>query len=55
MKLNDALQGVNKVFLDTSPIVYYVESVPTFFEIARLVFTWTEVTGCFTGGNCHHF
>ncbi len=39
MKLNDALRGVNKVFLDTSPIVYYVEGVPAFFEVARLVFT----------------
>ncbi|MEH2066577.1 MAG: type II toxin-antitoxin system VapC family toxin [Nostoc sp.] len=39
MKLNDALQGVNKVFLDTSPVIYYVEAVPAFVEVVRGIFT----------------
>jgi predicted nucleic acid-binding protein len=39
MKLSDALQGVNKVFLDTSPVVYYVEAVPAFAEVAKGIFT----------------
>jgi predicted nucleic acid-binding protein len=39
MKLNDALQGVNKVFLDTSPVIYYVEAVPAFAEVVRGIFT----------------
>jgi len=39
MKLSDALQGVNKVFLDTSPVVYYVEGVPAFAEVAKGIFT----------------
>ncbi|WP_229548016.1 type II toxin-antitoxin system VapC family toxin [Nostoc sp. CHAB 5836] len=38
MKLNDALQGVNKVFLDTSPVIYYVEAVPAFAEVVRGIF-----------------
>jgi predicted nucleic acid-binding protein len=39
MKLSDTLQGVNKVFLDTSPVVYYVEAVPAFAEVAKGIFT----------------
>ncbi|MTJ07760.1 type II toxin-antitoxin system VapC family toxin [Anabaena sp. UHCC 0204] len=42
MKLSDALQGVNKVFLDTSPVVYYVEAVPAFAEVAKGIFTLIE-------------
>ncbi len=38
MKLSDALQGVTKVFLDTSPVVYYVEAVPAFAEVAKGIF-----------------
>jgi predicted nucleic acid-binding protein len=38
MKLSDALEGVTKVFLDTSPVVYYVEAVPAFAKVARVVF-----------------
>ena len=38
MKINDALQGVNKVFLDTSPVIYYVEAVPAFAEVVRGIF-----------------
>lgn len=39
MKLSHAFQGVNKVFLDTSPVVYYVEAVPAFAEVAKGIFT----------------
>ncbi len=39
MKLSDAFQGVNKVFLDTSPVIYYVEAVPAFAEVAKGIFT----------------
>jgi predicted nucleic acid-binding protein len=38
MKLSDALEGVTKVFLDTSSVVYYVEAVPAFAKVARVVF-----------------
>ncbi len=38
MKLSDALQGVTKVFLDTSPVIYYVEAVPAFAEVAKGIF-----------------
>jgi hypothetical protein len=29
---------VTKVFLDTSPVVYYVEAVPAFAEVAKGIF-----------------
>jgi len=32
MKFNDALHGVNKVLLDTSPVIYYVEAIPAFAD-----------------------
>jgi predicted nucleic acid-binding protein len=38
MKLSEAVQGVTKVFLDTSPVVYYVEAVPAFAEVAKGIF-----------------
>jgi len=38
MNLIESLQGVTKIFLDTSPVIYYVEAVAGFAEVARLVF-----------------
>ena len=39
MKVREAFHGITKVFLDTAPVVYYVEAHPTFGEIARTAFT----------------
>jgi predicted nucleic acid-binding protein len=39
MKISDAFGGINKVFLDTALVIYYVEATPGFTEVARLVFT----------------
>ncbi len=39
MKISDALQGINKIFLDTAPVVYYVEGTSGFAPVARQVFT----------------
>jgi hypothetical protein len=33
MKLEDALVGVTRLFLDTAPVVYLVEENPTFLPI----------------------
>lgn len=38
MKVEEALQGASKVFLDTAPIVYYVEARAEFVPIVRPVF-----------------
>jgi predicted nucleic acid-binding protein len=42
MKLRDAFRGVTKVFLDTSPVIYYVEANPSFIEGMQAVFTLIE-------------
>ncbi len=39
MKIEDAFAGVTKVFLDTAPVIYYVEATPAFVNIARSIFT----------------
>ncbi|BAZ05130.1 type II toxin-antitoxin system VapC family toxin [Calothrix sp. NIES-3974] len=38
MKVSQAFLGVNKVFLDTAPIIYYVEGTPGLGEVVREVF-----------------
>jgi|GEM_PF-2735467 len=38
MKFSQSFLGINKVFLDTAPIIYYVEGTPGFGEVVREVF-----------------
>jgi hypothetical protein len=38
MKISDAFQGINKVFLDTAPVVYYIEGTSEFAKVAQKVF-----------------
>lgn len=38
MKISDALYGIKKVFLDTAPVVYYVEGTTGFAKVAQEVF-----------------
>lgn len=38
MKVEDALQGVNKVFLDTAPVVYYLEASAEFVPVVCPIF-----------------
>jgi hypothetical protein len=38
MKISDAFSGISKVFLDTAPVVYYVEETPVFGEVVWEVF-----------------
>lgn len=45
--IEDSLQGVTRLFLDTAPIVYYVEPNPTYFDRVRLIFDQIE-TGVLT-------
>lgn len=39
MKVSDALQGLTKIFLDTAPVVYYIEANPGFTAVVDAVFT----------------
>ena len=38
MKVGTAFHGITKVFLDTAPVVYYVEAHPTFGSVTRAAF-----------------
>lgn len=38
MTVSDALQGLTKVFLDTAPVVYYIEATPEFAVIVDTAF-----------------
>jgi predicted nucleic acid-binding protein len=38
MKLKVALQGVQRLFLDTAPVIYYIDRNPTYFTIVDALF-----------------
>lgn len=38
MKIDSALQNVTHLFLDTAPVIYYVEKNPQYFAIVEFVF-----------------
>jgi hypothetical protein len=52
MKISDALVGVSSLFLDTAPVIYFVERNPQFVDLARsaeaphsLLGVWDECAG----------
>lgn len=38
MKVTDALQNVSQLFLDTAPVIYYVEQNPSYFDRTQIIF-----------------
>ncbi len=38
MRIDDALLGVSKIFLDTAPVIYYVEQHPKYFAVINEIF-----------------
>ena len=38
MTIADSLQGVSRLFLDSAPVIYFVERNPQYFDLARAVF-----------------
>lgn len=42
MKIETALQQVNRIFLDSAPIIYYVDINPNYFSIIDEVFSYIE-------------
>ena len=38
MKVNNAIQGIRRLFLDTAPIIYYVENHPNYYELTQVIF-----------------
>jgi predicted nucleic acid-binding protein len=43
VKVSDALQGVSRVFLDTAPVIYHLESNPTYSAVVAQIFA--EIVG----------
>ncbi|MEH1833131.1 MAG: hypothetical protein V7L29_13890 [Nostoc sp.] len=38
MKINDALVGVSRLFVDTAPVIYFVERNPQFVDLVEPIF-----------------
>jgi predicted nucleic acid-binding protein len=38
MKIEQAIAGVKLIFLDTAPVIYYMERHPTFFPLVQPIF-----------------
>jgi len=38
MTVTDALRGVSRLFLDTAPVIYYVERNPAYLPLVQVVF-----------------
>lgn len=43
MKLTDALQNVTQIFLDTAPVIYYVEKNPFYIDLVKAIFDQIDV------------
>ncbi len=42
VNIETAWQGVSKVFLDTAPVIYYVEAKEEFAAIVQPIFRWLD-------------
>jgi predicted nucleic acid-binding protein len=38
VKVSDALRGVTRLFLDTAPVIYYVEENPAYLDVVTAIF-----------------
>jgi predicted nucleic acid-binding protein len=38
MKLTDSLHGITRLFLDTAPVIYYIENHPQYFSVVEPIF-----------------
>lgn len=38
MKIQDRLKGMQSLFLDTAPVIYYIEKNPQFFQLVEVIF-----------------
>ncbi len=42
MRISDALTGVSRLFLDTAPVIYFVERNPQFVDLVDPIFDRLE-------------
>jgi predicted nucleic acid-binding protein len=40
VSITDSLQGVTRLFLDTAPVIYYIERNPQYFALVSVVFNY---------------
>lgn len=45
MNITDSLQGVTRLFLDTAPVIYYIERNPQYFALVSVVFNHIANSG----------
>ncbi len=45
MRVADALAHVERIFLDTAPVIYYVEKNPNYFDAIARIFDWIDMEG----------
>lgn len=38
VRIHEALQGVTRLFLDTAPVIYYVEKHPAYLDLVTPIF-----------------
>ncbi len=38
MKVSDALQGLNRLFLDSSPVIYYIDANSEYLSVMDSIF-----------------
>lgn len=43
MKIEEAFQSVNRLFLDSAPVIYYVEINPGYSAIMDRIFDWIKL------------
>ncbi len=54
MKLQTAFLDVSRVFLDTAPVIYYVENNPAYTDVTKIIFDgidsgrWQAITSAIT-------
>ncbi|GAB4303105.1 MAG: hypothetical protein Fur0025_44240 [Oscillatoriaceae cyanobacterium] len=46
MKIESALKGVSQIYLDTAPVIYYVQGVTPFFPVVDALFQFTSTPDC---------
>ena len=54
MKASDALQGLNRLFLDSSPMIYYIDANPEYLSVMDSIFDGIKLiwdSGCYLSSN----
>jgi hypothetical protein len=50
VKIDSALQNIARLFLDTAPVIYYVEKNPQYFATVEFVFDQIDSGSVYSKG-----